>query len=52
MRSAHIATYAGQTLDTFYVTEFGGRLLPPAKVAQTVAMVIDICDGAASAGRR
>ncbi|GAA2732870.1 [protein-PII] uridylyltransferase [Pedococcus aerophilus] len=47
VRSAHIATYAGQTLDTFYVTEFGGRLLPPAKVAQTVAMVIDICDGAA-----
>ena len=30
VRSAHIATYAGQTLDTFYVTEFGGRLLPPA----------------------
>ena len=37
VRSAHIATYAGQTLDTFYVTEFGGRLLSPAKVAQTVA---------------
>ncbi|MGO4341831.1 [protein-PII] uridylyltransferase [Pedococcus sp. 2YAF34] len=47
VRSAHIATYAGQTLDTFYVTEFGGRLLSPAKVAQTVAMVIDTCDGAA-----
>ncbi len=46
VRSAHIATYAGQTLDTFYVTEFGGRLLSPAKVAQTVAMVIDTCDGA------
>lgn len=50
VRSAHIATYAGQTLDTFYVTEFGGRLLSPAKVAQTVAMVIDICDGAAAPG--
>ena len=48
VRSAHIATYAGQTLDTFYVTEFGGRLLAPAKVALTVAMVIDICDGAAA----
>lgn len=47
VRSAHIATYAGQTLDTFYVTEFGGRLLVPAKVAQTVAMVIDTCDGTA-----
>jgi [protein-PII] uridylyltransferase len=44
VRSAHIATYAGQTLDTFYLTEFGGRLLTPAKVAQTVAMVIDTCD--------
>ncbi|HET6693175.1 MAG TPA: ACT domain-containing protein, partial [Pedococcus sp.] len=45
VRSAHIATYAGQTLDTFYVTEFGGRLLSPAKVAQTVATIIDTCDG-------
>ncbi|HEV7173342.1 [protein-PII] uridylyltransferase [Pedococcus sp.] len=45
VRSAHIATYAGQTLDTFYVTEFGGRLLSPAKVAQTVSVVIDTCDG-------
>jgi [protein-PII] uridylyltransferase len=46
VRSAHIATYAGQTLDTFYLTEFGGRLLSPAKVAQTVAAIIDTCDGA------
>jgi [protein-PII] uridylyltransferase len=45
VRSAHIATYAGQTLDTFYVTEFGGRLLSPAKVAQTVSVIIDTCDG-------
>jgi len=45
VRSAHIATYAGQTLDTFYVTEFGGRLLSPAKVAQTVSSIIDTCDG-------
>ena len=45
VRSAHIATYAGQTLDTFYVTEFGGRTLAPAKVAQVVSMVIDTCDG-------
>ncbi len=45
VRSAHIATYAGQTSDTFYVTEFGGRPLPPARVAQAVALVIDACDG-------
>jgi [protein-PII] uridylyltransferase len=46
VRSAHIATYAGQALDTFYVTEFGGRPLPPARVAQAVSMIIDTCDGA------
>jgi [protein-PII] uridylyltransferase len=47
VRSAHIATYAGQALDTFYVTEFGGRPLPPARVAQAVSMIIDTCDGQA-----
>lgn len=45
VRSAHIATYAGQTLDTFYVTDFSGRPLKPGKVAQVVAVVIDTCDG-------
>ena len=45
VRSRHIATYAGQTLDTFYVTESDGRPLPPARVAQAVAMIIDTCDG-------
>jgi hypothetical protein len=45
VRSAHIATYAGQALDTFYVTEFGGRPLPPARVAQAVSMIIATCDG-------
>ncbi|KGN36734.1 [protein-PII] uridylyltransferase [Knoellia subterranea] len=45
VRSAHIATYAGQTLDTFYVSDFSGRPLEPAKVAQVVAVVIDTCDG-------
>ena len=46
VRSAHIATYAGQTLDTFYVTEFGGGQLAPARAAQAVAMIIDTCDAA------
>ena len=50
VRSAHIATYAGQTLDTFYVTDFSGRLLDPGKVAQVVAAVIDTCDGAPATG--
>ena len=48
VRSAHIATYVGQALDTFYVTEFGGRPLPPARVAQAVSMIIDTCDGVAT----
>lgn len=45
VRSAHIATYAGQALDTFYVTEFGACPLSPARVARAVAMIIDTCDG-------
>src|SRR6188472_483879 len=51
VRSAHIATYAGQALDTFYVTEFGGRPLAPARVAQTISMLMDVCDEAGPAGR-
>jgi len=51
VHSAHIATYAGQTLDTFYVTEFGGRPLPPARVAQTISMLMDACDEAPPADR-
>jgi [protein-PII] uridylyltransferase len=51
VHSAHIATYAGQTLDTFYVTEFGGRTLSPARVAQTISMLMDACDAATSTGR-
>lgn len=45
VRSAHIATYAGRALDTFYLTQFGGRPLPPARVAQAVSMIFDTCDG-------
>lgn len=45
VRSAHIATYAGQTLDTFYVTEYAGGPLAPSRAAQAVAMIIDTCDG-------
>ena len=51
VHSAHIATYAGQTLDTFYVTEFGGSALPPARVAQTISMLMDACDEAPPADR-
>jgi [protein-PII] uridylyltransferase len=51
VHSAYIATYAGQTLDTFYVSEFGGRTLSPARVAQTIAMLMDACDAPPPTGR-
>ena len=51
VHSAHIATYAGQTLDTFYVSEFGGRTLAPSRVAQTISMLMDACDEAQPTGR-
>jgi [protein-PII] uridylyltransferase len=51
VHSAHIATYAGQTLDTFYVSEFGGRTLLPARVAQTISALMDACDEASPTGR-
>ena len=44
MRSAHVATYAGQTLDTFYLTDVADRPLAPAQVAQGVGLVIDTCE--------
>ncbi len=46
VRSAHIGTHAGQTLDTFYLTDPTGEALRPAVVAQVVALVIDVCEGA------
>jgi len=51
VHSAHIATYAGQTLDTFYVSEFGGQSMSPARVAQTISMLMDACDEAPASGR-
>lgn len=44
VRSAHVATYAGQSLDTFYVTAAGGRPVEPPAVAQVIAALIDTCD--------
>jgi [protein-PII] uridylyltransferase len=51
VHSAHIATYAGQTLDTFYVSEFGGRTLSPERVAQTIPMLLQACDAPPPTGR-
>ena len=44
VRSAHIATHAGQTLDTFYLTQPQGGPLPPATVGRVIGIVIDACE--------
>ncbi|MDN5797437.1 MAG: [protein-PII] uridylyltransferase [Intrasporangium sp.] len=49
IRSAHISTRAGQALDTFYVTEFAGGLLAPARSAHAIATIIEACGGVAGA---
>jgi [protein-PII] uridylyltransferase len=51
VHSAHIATYAGQTLDTFYVSEHGAAALTPARVAETISMLMDACDETPPTGR-
>jgi [protein-PII] uridylyltransferase len=51
VHSAHIATYAGQTLDTFYLSEFGGRTLSPERVSQTISMLMEACDDVSPTGR-
>ncbi len=51
VHSAHIATYAGQTLDTFYLSEFGGRTLSAGRAAQTIAMLLEACDAPSPSGR-
>src|SRR5690606_23353126 len=42
LRSAHVATHAGQAVDVLYVSEpgGGGRLSPP-RVAETVSALVD-----------
>lgn len=45
IRSAHVATYAGQSLDTFYLTR--DDVAPP-DVARIIAALIDACDGVGS----
>ncbi len=41
LRSAHVATHAGQAVDVLYVSEPGGSQLSPARVARTVAALVD-----------
>jgi [protein-PII] uridylyltransferase len=41
LRSAHIATHAGQAVDVLYVGEPGGGSLSPPRVAATVAALVD-----------
>jgi len=46
IRSAHIATLAGQAIDTFYLTEPDGSLPPSARVIEA----IDALSAAAGSG--
>ncbi len=41
VRSAHVATHAGQAVDTLYLAEPDGTLLDPSRVAQAVATLVD-----------
>lgn len=41
LRSAHIATHAGQAVDVLYVGEPGDGVLSPPRVAATVAALVD-----------
>lgn len=45
VRSAHVATYCGQAVDTVYLTEPDGAMLSPGRVAQVVGSLIDVADG-------
>jgi [protein-PII] uridylyltransferase len=44
VRSAHIATHAGQALDTFYLTRADGEALAPHQVGQVVGLLIETCE--------
>ncbi|GLY30154.1 [protein-PII] uridylyltransferase [Kineosporia sp. NBRC 101731] len=41
LRSAHVATHAGQAVDVLYVCERGGGPLAPPRVAETVSVLVD-----------
>lgn len=41
LRSAHVATHAGQAVDVLYVCERGGGPLSPPRVAETVSVLVD-----------
>ena len=41
LRSAHIATHAGQAVDVLYVGEPGGGILSPPRVAATISGLVD-----------
>lgn len=48
IRSAHVATYAGQAVDTFYLTKADDTDVSPPHVAQLIGALIDACDGTSS----
>jgi [protein-PII] uridylyltransferase len=51
LRSAHVATHAGQAVDVLYVCEPGGGRLAPPRVAETVSALVDAGSVPETAGR-
>ena len=41
LRSAHVATHAGQAVDVLYVGEPGGGVLTPPRVAEAISRLVD-----------
>ncbi|MFZ0158803.1 MAG: ACT domain-containing protein, partial [Kineosporiaceae bacterium] len=41
LRSAHVATHAGQAVDVLYLAETDGTLLAPARVAEVISALVD-----------
>jgi len=50
IRSAHIATLAGQAIDTFYVTESDGSLPSDSRTAEAVRALTDAAAGVERVG--
>jgi [protein-PII] uridylyltransferase len=44
VRSAHVATHAGQAVDTLYLAEPDGGPLEPPRVARVVAAMVDAAE--------
>ncbi len=51
VRSAHVATHAGQAVDTLYLAEPGGSPLSPPRVGAALGALLEACEAPVDAGR-